>query len=124
AGFSESLRTEVMADKIDVTTIFPGAIETEIFETSANQTGLEMPAFVPKFPARELARIIVQNARFPQPEVVMAMDAMAINFFNTVAPGFMDYAMGLGLPFVEAMRQGTKQAKTGSGNLYQSKNKQ
>jgi NAD(P)-dependent dehydrogenase (short-subunit alcohol dehydrogenase family) len=121
AGFSESLRTEVMADKIDVTTIFPGAVETEIFETSANQTGLEMPGFLPKFPARELARIIVQNARVPQPEVVMAMDALAINFFNTIAPGLMDYAMGLGLPFVEAMRKVA--AKPGAGNLYQSKDK-
>jgi NAD(P)-dependent dehydrogenase (short-subunit alcohol dehydrogenase family) len=122
AGFSEALRTEVMADKIDVTTIFPGAVETEIFETSANQTGLEIPGFLPKFPARELARIIVQNARVPQPEVVMAMDAMAINFFNTIAPGLMDYAMGLGLPFVEAMRKGA--AKPGAGNLYQSKDKE
>ena len=122
AGFSESLRTEVMADKIDVTTIFPGAVETEIFETSANQTGLEIPGFLPKFPARELARIIVQNARVPQPEVVMAMDALAINFFNTIAPGLMDYAMGLGLPFVEAMRKGA--AKPGAGNLYQSKDKE
>jgi len=124
AGFSEALRTEVMADKIDVTTIFPGAVETEIFETSVNQTGLQIPGLLPKFPARELARIIVQNARFPQPEVVMAMDAMAINFFNIVAPGLMDYAMGLGLPFVEAMRKGASKPKTGSGNLYQSKDKE
>ena len=124
SGFSEALRTEVMVDKIDVTTIFPGAIETEIFETSVNHTGLEMPAIVPKFPAQELARIIVQNARFPQPEVVMAMDAIAINFFNTIAPGLMDYAMGLGLPFVEAMRKGASKPKAGTGNLYQSKDKE
>ncbi len=118
SGFSEALRTEVMADKIDVTTVFPGAIETELFETSANQTGLEMPSFVPKFPARELARIIVQNARFPQPEVVMALDAMAINFINKLAPGLMDYAMGLSLPFVEALRGGKSNASAKKGNLY------
>jgi NAD(P)-dependent dehydrogenase (short-subunit alcohol dehydrogenase family) len=118
AGFSEALRTEVMADKIDVTTIFPGAIETEIFEASANQTGLEMPAFIPRFPARSLARIIVQNARFPQPEVVMALDALAINFFNKLAPGLMDYAMGLSLPFVEAMKPGKSNASAKKGNLY------
>ncbi len=121
AGFSEALRTEVMADKIDVTTIFPGAIETEIFEASANQTGLEIPGVVPKFPARELARIIVQNARFPQPEVVMALDALAINFFNKLAPGLMDYALGLGLPFVEALRRGKSDASAKKGNLYGSR---
>jgi NAD(P)-dependent dehydrogenase (short-subunit alcohol dehydrogenase family) len=119
AGFSESLRTEVMADKIDVSTIFPGAVETEIFKTSANQTGLEMPAYVPKFPAREMARIIVQDARFPQPEVVMALDAQAINFFNTLAPGLMDFALGIGVPFIEGLRRTAAPAATrNSGNLY------
>ena len=117
AGFSEALRAEVMADKIDVSTVFPGAVETEIFETSANQTGLEFPAYVPKFPAREMARIIVQDARFPQPEIVMAMDAQVIDFFNRVAPGLMDFALGMGLPFVEGMRRDRSRSK-GSGNLY------
>src|SRR6516225_1248634 len=59
AGFSEALRTEVVSDKIDISTIFPGAVETEIFETSSNQTGLQFPGYLPKFPARQLARIIV-----------------------------------------------------------------
>ena len=118
AGFSEALRTEVMADKIDVSTIFPGAVETEIFQTSANQTGLEMPAYVPKFPAREMARIIVQDARFPQPEVVMALDAQAINFFNTLAPGLMDFALGWSLPFIDGMRRATPAARGDRGNLY------
>jgi NAD(P)-dependent dehydrogenase (short-subunit alcohol dehydrogenase family) len=118
AGFSEALRTEVMSDKIDVSTIFPGAVETEIFETSANQTGLQFPGYLPKFPARQLARMIVQDARFPQPEVVMAMDAQAINFFNTVAPNLMDLALGMGVPFLEGFRRSARRAENGSGNLY------
>ena len=77
-----------------------------------------MPSLIPKFPAPELARIIVRNARFPQPEVVMALDAMAINFFNKLAPGLLDYAMGLSLPFVEAMRRGKSNAPAKKGNLY------
>src|SRR2546426_563039 len=75
AGFSEALRTEVMADGIDVSTIFPGAVETEIWESATNKTGLEMPNFAPKFPAQELARIIVQDARLPQPEIVIRLAA-------------------------------------------------
>lgn len=118
AGFSEALRTEVMSDRIDVSTIFPGAVETEIFETSANQTGMEMPSYLPKFPAREMARIIVQDARFPQPEIVMALDAQVINLFNKLAPGLMDFALGFGVPFIEGMRRGASQSKAGSGNLY------
>src|SRR5262249_7373264 len=117
AGFSEALRTEVMADKIDVSTIFPGAVETEIFQTSANQTGLELPGYLPKFPARQLARIIVQDARFPQPEIVMPVDAQVINFFNKLAPNLVDLALGVGVPFLEGFRQ-RGGGRNGSGNLY------
>jgi NAD(P)-dependent dehydrogenase (short-subunit alcohol dehydrogenase family) len=118
-GFSEALRTEVMADGIDVSTIFPGAVETELWESAANQTGMEMPEFMPMLPARELARTIVQDARFPQPEIVMAADAQLINFFNTVAPGMMDVMLGQSLPFVEGMRRAMGQGGEDRGNLYQ-----
>jgi NAD(P)-dependent dehydrogenase (short-subunit alcohol dehydrogenase family) len=118
AGFSEALRTEVMSDKIDVSTIFPGAVETEIFETSSNQTGLKFPSYLPKFPARQLARVIVQDARFPQPEVVMAMDAQALDLFNRVAPNLLDLALGMGVPFLEGFRRGAPRSHNGSGNLY------
>lgn len=122
AGFSEALRGELMAEKIDVSTIFPGAVGTEIFQTSANQTGLELPGFLPKFPARELARVIVRDARFPQPEIVMALDAQVINIFNTLAPGLIDIAIGLGVPFVEGLGGG-KPPATSTGNLYNSRHR-
>jgi NAD(P)-dependent dehydrogenase (short-subunit alcohol dehydrogenase family) len=119
AGFSEALRTEIMAEGIDVSTIFPGAIETEFWESLDNKTGLEMPSFMPMFPARELAQIIVQDAQFPQPEIVMAFDAQVIDFFNKLAPGMMDLVLGQSLPFLEGLRRAT--ARGGSsgegGNL-------
>lgn len=117
-GFSEALRTEVMAESIDVSTIFPGAIETELFESAANQTGLEMPDFAPKFPARDLAEMIVQDARFPQPEIVMALDAQLIEFFNRMAPGLVDTMLGQSLPFIEGMRNAAGGAASNHGNLY------
>jgi len=106
AGFSEALRTEVMAQGIDVSTIFPGAVESEIWETTENRTGLDMASVLPKFPARELARIIVQDARVPQPEIVMALDAQVVDFLNTVAPGIMDFVLGQSVPFLEGFRKG------------------
>jgi NAD(P)-dependent dehydrogenase (short-subunit alcohol dehydrogenase family) len=123
AGFSEALRTEVMADGIDVSTIFPGAVESEFWESVSNQSGLEMPNLLPKFPARELARIIVQDARFPQPEIVMSLDAQAINFFNTLAPGMMDFLLGQSLPFLEGLR-GATPSPTSAGNLYRPRGQQ
>ena len=115
-GFSEALRTEVMADGIDVSTIFPGAVESEIWEAADNRTGLDMPDVMPKFPARELARVIVQDARFPQPEIVMAADAQMIDFFNRVAPGMMDLMLGQSLPFIEGMRRAAGQGGEERGN--------
>jgi len=123
AGFSEALRAEVMSDGIDVCTIFPGAVETEIFESAANKTGFEVPSFLPKFPAKAMAKLIVQTARFPQPEVVMALDAQAINFFNTLAPGLMDLALGWTVPFIEGMRRGAT-STSASGNLYHPSDKE
>lgn len=117
AGFSEALRTEVLAGGIDVSTIFPGAVETELWESAANQSGLELPAAFPKYPARELARAIVQDARYPQPEIVLSLDAQAINLFNTLAPGLMDFVLGQSLPFMEGLRAATQGAAS-SGNLY------
>jgi len=114
AGFSEALRTEVMADKIDVSTIFPGAIESEFWQSMDNKTGLPVPPFLPKLPAAELARVIVQNARFPQPEIVMALDAQAIAFFNALAPGAMDFVLGQSLPFLEGLRRGWEKSQPGS----------
>lgn len=124
AGFSQALRAEVMSNGIDVSTIFPGAVETEIFESAANQTGMEVPSFVPKFPAKGMAKIIVQTARFPQPEVVTALDAQAINFFSKLAPGLLDLALGWSVPFIEGMRRGAGSATPNRGNLYQPSDKE
>lgn len=125
AGFSEALRAELMSENIDVCTIYPGAVETEIFDAAANSTGLEVPGFVPKFPAGQMARLIVQTARFPQAEVVAAFDAQAINIAKTFAPALVDFALGWSVPFIEGMRRGKRQSDqptTNSGNLYQPQN--
>lgn len=126
AGFSEALRAELMSENIDICTIYPGAVETEIFDAAANNTGLEVPSFVPKFPAKQMAKLIVQAARFPQPEIVAALDAQAINLAKTFAPALVDFALGWSVPFIEGMRrhtQATEAKESGSGNLYQPQDK-
>ena len=121
AGFSEALRAELMSENIDVCTIFPGAVETEIFDAAANNTGLELPGYVPKFPAKQMAKLIVQTARFPQAEVIAAIDAQAINLARTVFPTLMDLALGWSVPFMDVMRRGKTQNEPGQSgnNLYQ-----
>jgi len=128
AGFSEALRAELMSENIDVCTIFPGAVETEIFDAAANSTGLEVSTYLPKFPAKQMAKLIVQTARFPRAEVVAALDAQAINVAKTLAPALVDFALGWSVPFIEGMRRGKRQEggagastteRKGGGNLYQ-----
>ncbi len=118
AGFSEALRAEVAKDGIDVTTIFPGAVESEIWQSAANNTGFEMPALLPKLPARQLARVCVANARWPQPEVVMALDAKMIHFFNRVAPGVVDFFLRQGATVADRGRRAPAGGASGKSNLY------
>lgn len=122
AGFSEALRAELMSEAIDVVTIYPGAVETEIFESAANQTGMEMLSAFPRFPSRQMARIIVQSARVPLSEVVMAIDAQAIDLARKFVPGLLDLALGWTVPFIDGMRRissGNDINKDKGGNLYQ-----
>ena len=102
-GFSESLRAELAASNVAVSTICPGAVESEIWQSAGNRLGAEMPA-LPRYPAAQLAQVIVNDARFPQPEIVLALDAQAIDFFNTVAPRLLDMTMAATAPFMELFR--------------------
>jgi NAD(P)-dependent dehydrogenase (short-subunit alcohol dehydrogenase family) len=112
-GFSEALRAELAASNVAVSTICPGAVDTEIWRAAGNKLGAQFDAF-PKYPAWQLAQVIVNDARFPQPEIVLALDAQVIDFFNTVAPRLMDVALAAAAPFIELFRG----ANVSPGNLF------
>ncbi|HEY5724816.1 MAG TPA: hypothetical protein VIX40_02555, partial [Methylomirabilota bacterium] len=46
------------------------------------------------------------DARVPQPEIVMALDAQVVDFLNTLAPGIMDFVLGQSVPFLEGFQKG------------------
>jgi NAD(P)-dependent dehydrogenase (short-subunit alcohol dehydrogenase family) len=114
-GFSEALRTELAAANIAVSTICPGAVESEIWESAGNRLTSQIPDF-PKYPASQLAQVIVNDARWPQPEIVLSLDAQAIDFFNTIAPRLMDWTLSAATPFMQAMRG--QAGKGTEGNLF------
>jgi NAD(P)-dependent dehydrogenase (short-subunit alcohol dehydrogenase family) len=116
AGLSQALRVELMADKIDVSTIFPGAVESEIWQSATNRMGLDFPDVLPKLPASELARAIVEDARWPQPEIVMSLDAQLIGVLSTVAPRLVDLFLGQSLPFIEGFRRGAERSAGGAAS--------
>ncbi len=119
-GFSEALRTELAASNIAVSVVCPGAVESEIWQAAGNRLGGQMPEF-PKYPASQLAQVIVNDARWPQPEIVLSLDAQAIDFFNTFAPRLMDWTLAAAAPFMQALQGGAPGAGQGSGagNLFQ-----
>lgn len=118
AGFSEALRVELYSAAIEVSTVFPGAVESEIWQSAANQRGMEMPSFVPKMPARDLTQVLVQDARLPQAEIVLSLDALALNTMNRLAPGLMDLVLGQSAPFIEGLRGSIDATDSDPGNLY------
>ena len=60
----------------------------------------------------------MNDARWPQPEIVLSLDAQAIDFFNTVAPRLMDWAMAASTPFMQA----TGGHGGSEGNLFRPRN--
>lgn len=120
-GFTEALRTELAASNIAVSVVCPGAVESEIWQAAGNRLGGQLPEF-PKYPASQLAQVIVNDARWPQPEIVLSLDAQAIDFFSTFAPRLMDWTLSAAAPFMQAL-QGMQSGATGAagtaGNLFQ-----
>jgi short-subunit dehydrogenase len=108
-GFSESLRGEVAASGIEVSVVLPGAVQSEFWDEMARPDGFEMPAGVPMLPAAAVAAVIVENARLPQPEVVVGFDAAMLSWFDAVAPLAVDAMMNMAAPFLQRA-QGSGQA--------------
>ncbi len=108
-GFSEALRTELAASNVAVSVACPGAVESEIWQAAGNRLRGQLPEF-PKYPASQLAQVIVNDARWPQPEIMLSLDAQAIDFFNSFAPRLMDWTLAAAAPFMQAL-QGSRAAR-------------
>ncbi|HLZ68768.1 MAG TPA: SDR family oxidoreductase [Dehalococcoidia bacterium] len=102
-GFTEALRTELASSNIALSVVCPGAVESEIWQAAGNRLGGQLPEF-PKYPASQLAQVIVNDARWPQPEIVLSLDAQAIDFFSTFAPRLMDWTLSAAAPFMQALQ--------------------
>ncbi|HEY7295431.1 MAG TPA: SDR family oxidoreductase [Dehalococcoidia bacterium] len=124
-GFSEALRTELAASNVAVSVVCPGAVESEIWQAAGNRLGGQLPEF-PKYPTSQLAQVIVNDARWPQPEIVLSLDAQAIDFFNTFAPRLMDWTLSAAAPFMQALQSMQSGGPPGAaaGNLFQPRREQ
>jgi short-subunit dehydrogenase len=93
-AFSEALRGELITTAIGVTTVFPGAIRTNITDsargTQADRLGeMGRSRFAPLVmrPPSSVAKRIVSAIRHDRARVVVGPDAHVVSFVTRVAPG-------------------------------------
>lgn len=92
-GFSESLRTELAGDGIDVLVVCPGTTQTEFFDTALQ--GVGKPAWPEHTPvtAEEVARRIVAAIRRGDREIIPYFWGRVLCWLNRLSPGLTDRVM-------------------------------
>jgi len=92
-GFSESIRAEFSAQKIDVLVVSPGTTETEFFDRVIERTGEpSWPQHKPVTPA-EVARQTVRAIRRGKHEIVPYRWGKVLCWLNRLSPGLVDRLM-------------------------------
>jgi NAD(P)-dependent dehydrogenase (short-subunit alcohol dehydrogenase family) len=92
-GFSESLRGELSLDEakdIRVCTVLPAAIDTPLFQSSANYSGRAVRALDPTYDADVVARAIVKVARKPRREVYAGAVGPFAALLHGLLPGVVE----------------------------------
>ena len=85
SGLGEVFRQELYGSGVHVTTIFPGRVDTPLIAT------LRVPPISAKIAPETVARAIVRAIRFPQPEVILPVQARALAYVNALCPRLGDW---------------------------------
>jgi len=93
-AFTEALRGELITTSIGVTTVFPGAIRTNITDSARGtqadrlgEMGRSRLAPVVMRPPSSVARKIVSAIRHDRARVVVGPDAHLVSLITRIAPG-------------------------------------
>ena len=87
AGFGDVLRQELHGTGVDVTTVFPGRVDTPLIAT------LKVPWISAKIPPEAVARAIVTAIRRRQAEVIVPFRARLLLWANALSPRLCDWAV-------------------------------
>lgn len=92
-GFSESIRAELSAHKIDVLVVSPGTTETEFFDSVIQRTG--EPSWPEHTPvsAAEVARKTVRAIRRGRHEIIPFGWGKVLHWVNRLSPRLIDHFM-------------------------------
>ncbi|MCW6510063.1 SDR family oxidoreductase [Lichenifustis flavocetrariae] len=91
-GFTDSLRTELIHDRLDVnlTIVYLPAVNTPQFERSRNHTGHAQNAPDPVYDPRLCAAAILSAAHSPVRDIWVGRSVLEMAAAQIVAPGFAD----------------------------------
>jgi short-subunit dehydrogenase len=89
AGYGEVLRQELRDCGIDVTTVFPGRVDTPLIDS------LTVPRISAKISPQAVARAIVFAIRHGKPEVVLPFQARLLHLVNVLSPSLGDWFVRL-----------------------------
>ncbi len=85
AGYGDVLRQELRQAGVQVTSVFPGRVDTPMIET------LEVPLISSKIPPEAVAKAIVSVLRWPRPEVIIPFRGRLLHWVNVLSPRFGDW---------------------------------
>ncbi|NUM44411.1 MAG: SDR family NAD(P)-dependent oxidoreductase [Anaerolineales bacterium] len=91
-GFSQALRREVSIWGVQVSTIFPGGVETEFAEKSGStkrKTGISTPRWL-RLTAEQVAEAVYRLARRPRAIAVVPWMMRYSVWLNNMVPGLVD----------------------------------
>jgi short-subunit dehydrogenase len=91
-GFLESLRVELMHEKlpISVTNIMPASINTPLFNKARTKLGVKPVGVAPIYQPSLVAKAIVEAAEHPKRDVVVGDAGKMILLAQRISPGFVD----------------------------------
>lgn len=116
-GLSSVLRQEALAQPgIHVATVLPGAIDTPIYEQSANYTGVAVKPIPPVVSVERVARAILSAADLPRPYVVVGYTALLGTIIARMSPLLVELVNGIAGQFLHF--QARRQQRT-AGNVFE-----
>ncbi|GAB1542795.1 SDR family oxidoreductase [Scytonema sp. NUACC21] len=96
-GFLESLRVELMHEKVavSVTNVMPASINTPLFDKARTKLGVKPVGVPPIYQPSLVAKAIVEAAEHPKRDVVVGDAGKAILLAQRISPALVDAYMAL-----------------------------
>lgn len=114
-GFTSSLREELVGTDIHACTVLPAAIDTPLWQHSANYSGWQLKPPEPLYTPERVARTMVHLLERPRGEAIVGPAGGVYSAFYTLAPRLFERFMK---PFAEVSEFKDEVAAHSPGNLF------